>query len=177
MKYYETLYILNPNYEEQRIQDIIGDVNKEAEKIKYSVINHRVWGKKKLSFSISKQKYGTFILLQFETTDSSTLIELETYIKLNKNIMRSQTVKLDERPEVYLEETRKDDVGQSIDEDSKSDVESQEKSESDEVADPEPEKETEYSDSEEDSIKISKPELESKETQEDSPEDEEKEEE
>lgn len=115
MRYYETLYIVNPNYEENRLQDIIGDITKEIEKYKFSVVNHRVWGKKRLAFSVSKHKYGTYILLQFETADTKPLSNFETYLKLNKNILRSQTVKLEEKPEVYLEEIRKDDKVESDD--------------------------------------------------------------
>ncbi len=67
MRYYETLYIVNPNFEENRLQDIIGDITKEIGRFNFSVINHRVWGKKRLAFSVSKHKYGTYIMLQFET--------------------------------------------------------------------------------------------------------------
>ena len=109
MRYYETLYIVNPNFEENRLQDIIGDITKEIGRFNFSVINHRVWGKKRLAFSVSKHKYGTYIMLQFETNEAKHLSEFETYLKLNNNILRSQTVKLDVKPEKYLEEIRKDE--------------------------------------------------------------------
>ncbi len=143
MRYYETLYIVNPNYEENRLQDIIGEISKEIEKNKFSVINHRVWGKKRLAFSVSKHKYGTYILLQFETAEPKPLPDFETYLKLNKNILRSQTVRLDNKPEVYLEEIRKDDKLEPNDSPPAITSETSDEAVSDDNANSEPESEAE----------------------------------
>lgn len=104
MRYYETLYIINPNFEQERIDHILDDVSREVDKLKFSTINHRVWGKKRLAFSIDKHKYGTYILLQFEAQESSHLADLKQFMKLNKLIMRSQIVRIDKKPEVIEEQ-------------------------------------------------------------------------
>jgi ribosomal protein S6 len=72
MRYYETLYIVNPNFEENRLQDIIGDITKEIGRFNFSVINHRVWGKKRLAFSVSKHN----ILKKFGRMKKKFLIRL-----------------------------------------------------------------------------------------------------
>ncbi len=70
----------------------------------FSIINHRVWGKKRLAYSIQKHKYGSFILLQYETELAENLDRFERFMVLQKPILRNQTVVLDVRPEVHVEE-------------------------------------------------------------------------
>jgi hypothetical protein len=63
-----------------------------------------VWGKKRLAYSIEKHKYGSFILLQFETESITNLADFERFMILRKTILRNQTVKLSVKPEVQSEE-------------------------------------------------------------------------
>lgn len=114
MRYYETLYIINPNFEQERINRVLDKVSQEVNKLKYKIINHRVWGKKRLAFPIEKHKYGTYMILHFEMEDYSRLAELQTFMNLNKTILRSQTVCLDKKPEVYIEKTVVEDSKEDL---------------------------------------------------------------
>jgi len=104
MRYYETLYIVNPNYEQERFDSVLKTVGEYIEKEKVSIINHYTWGKKRLAYPIQKHKYGTFILLQFESEKVDFLSEYEQFLRLNKAVLRHQTVRLDEKPEIHVEE-------------------------------------------------------------------------
>lgn len=99
MPYYETLYIVNPNYEQERLDEIIQNVTRESKKHKLKTINHRIWGKKRLAYSIANHKYGTYMLFQFETDNSADIQELDRFLKLHQAIIRSHTIRLDRRPE------------------------------------------------------------------------------
>ena len=66
MSFYETLYIVDPNLENKSLEKTMIEIGKELEKTKSKIINHRVWGKKRLAYSIERQKYGSYILIQFE---------------------------------------------------------------------------------------------------------------
>ena len=105
MKYFETLYIVNPNFEQRRLDTIIKDVEKNV--VKFSrVIGHNIWGKKRLAYQIDNQKYGTFVLLNFETEEGSGIAGFESYMKLNISVLRAQTVRLKSRPtEAVLEKS------------------------------------------------------------------------
>lgn len=107
MRYYETLYILNPNFEQEKNDDIVKEVGERINKSS-QVINHRLWGKKRLAYSIEQHKYGTYMLLQFETDEVKGLEDFDNYMKLNKSILRFQTVRLSEKPEVFVEEIVED---------------------------------------------------------------------
>ena len=98
MRYYELLYIVNPNIEEDKTNTIIDEIGKEIEKYKVSIINHNIWGKKRLAYPIKNNKYGIYILLQFGADQFEFLKEFERYLILSKSVIRHQIVKLDEEP-------------------------------------------------------------------------------
>jgi len=110
MRYYETLYIVNPNLENEALDITMGEIGNELEKSKSKLINHRVWGKKRLAYQIENQKYGSFILLQFEGGEQNQMNEFNTWMKLNNSVLRHMTVALDEKPEVYVEEVKEKPV-------------------------------------------------------------------
>jgi small subunit ribosomal protein S6 len=106
MRYYETLYIVNPNLENEALDITMGEIGTALGKTKSKLINHRVWGKKRLAYQIENQKYGSFILLQFEGGEQNQMNEFNTWMKLNNSVLRHMTVALDEKPEVYVEEVK-----------------------------------------------------------------------
>ena len=110
MRYYETLYIINPNLENEALDITMGEIGTALGKTKSKLINHRVWGKKRLAYQIENQKYGSFILLQFEGGEQNQMNEFNTWMKLNNSVLRHMTVALDEKPEVYVEEVKEKPV-------------------------------------------------------------------
>ena len=108
MRYYEILYIINPNFEKDKINNTMAEVTRKLEETKSKIINHYTWGKKRLSYPIKNQKYGTYVLLQFEDGDRIKMDDFDTWMKLENLIMRHITIKLDNRPEV-IEESNEND--------------------------------------------------------------------
>ena len=100
MRYYETLYIVNPSFEKERLNKIIETINDEFDKNKVKVINHYVWGKKRLAYPIRKHKFGIYIMIHFESDDRQFLMNFGMFLKLNTSVMRHQTVRLDKQPDV-----------------------------------------------------------------------------
>ena len=114
MLYYEILYIINPNFEKDKINNTMAEVTRKLEETKSKIINHYIWGKKRLSYPIKNQKYGTYVLLQFEDGDRIKMDDFDTWMKLENLIMRHITIKLDNRPEV-IEESNENDKKLEID--------------------------------------------------------------
>ena len=108
MRYYEILYIINPNFEKDKINNTMAEVTRKLEETKSKIINHYIWGKKRLSYPIKNQKYGTYVLLQFEDGDRIKMDDFDTWMKLENLIMRHITIKLDNRPEVNEESNEND---------------------------------------------------------------------
>ena len=109
MRYYETIYIVDPNLENLVLDKTMDEISKELEKTESKLINHRIWGKKRLAYQIEKQKYGTYVLLQFEEGSQEKMIDFSTWMKLNNSIIRHMTVLLDVKPEIYVEESKKEE--------------------------------------------------------------------
>ena len=109
MRYYEIVYIVDPNLENTVLEKTMIKIGNELEKTKAKIINHRDWGKKRLAYKVSNQKYGSFILLQFEIKDLSKMKEFDSWLKLNSLVLRHMTVSLEQKPERYVDKTKVDE--------------------------------------------------------------------
>lgn len=98
MRYYETLYIVHPDYEEQRLNGVQREVDQRVAKNGGSIIDSYVWGKRRLAYPVSKHRYGTYMLLNYET-DKPFVSELNQWLELHEAILAHITIHLDEKPE------------------------------------------------------------------------------
>ena len=105
MRYYETIYIIDPNLENAVLEKTMNQIGQELEKTKAKIINHRDWGKKRLAYQVAKQKYGSFILLQFGIDDLSKIKDFDQWLKLNSLVLRHLTVSLDQKPKKHTEKS------------------------------------------------------------------------
>ena len=105
MKFYEIIYIVDPNLEKIVLEKTMAQIQDELQKTKAKVINHREWGKKRLAYQIANQKYGSFILLQFELNDLTNMEDFNRWLKLNTLVLRHMTVALKEKPKKYVEKS------------------------------------------------------------------------
>tara|TARA_B100000965_G_scaffold39803_1_gene29279 strand:- start:11 stop:484 length:474 start_codon:yes stop_codon:yes gene_type:complete len=94
MAYYETMYIVHPALEAGRLKDLILSVESTLKELGGKTHNIDAWGKKKLAYPINKEKYGMYVLLQFEA-DGSKNKELNTTLDHNTNILAYLTTKID----------------------------------------------------------------------------------
>ena len=115
MRYYETIYIIDPNLENSVVEKTMNQIGQELEKTKAKIINHVDWGKKRLAYQIAKQKYGSFILLQFETDDLSKMQDFDQWLKLNNLVLRHMTVSLDQKPKKHIEKSTANESEENVD--------------------------------------------------------------
>ena len=76
MMYYETMYIVHPAIESGRLKDLILSVEKNMLNLGGQTCAISVWGKKKLAYSINKERYGMYVLFQFKSDEDSILHDL-----------------------------------------------------------------------------------------------------
>ena len=103
MRYYELIYILNSNVERKKIDQVMKDIGSRLEKTDSKIINHIVWGKKKLAYPIKGNTYGNYILLHYEGGDNNKLHEFDAWLKLSGLAIRHMIVKLEEKPDIVKE--------------------------------------------------------------------------
>tara|TARA_Y100001936_G_scaffold159893_1_gene156195 strand:+ start:229 stop:651 length:423 start_codon:yes stop_codon:yes gene_type:complete len=104
MNYYEILYIVNPNFERKKIDDAMKEIEDRLKKTKSKIINHVIWGKKKLAYPIQNHKYGTYIMAHYNGGDKNGLDEFNSWLKLSDLVIRHMIVRLDSEPDVIDKE-------------------------------------------------------------------------
>ena len=131
MRYYELIYIVNSNAERKKVDQVMKDIEVRLESTGSKLINHTVWGKKKLAYPIKGNTYGTYILIHYSGGNNEKLNEFDSWLKLSGLTIRHMIVKLDKEPEVvesFSDTDSEDDSDKKKDE--KSDDQKTEKEES-----------------------------------------------
>ena len=103
MNYYETLYIVHPALDAGRLKDIIMGVEDSLKKMGGDPLAIELWGKRKLAYFIDKQKYGTYVLVQYNGEGKCTsnfAVELEH----NPNILAYLTTSIEKEKVIEQEE-------------------------------------------------------------------------
>ena len=112
MGFYETTYILHPALQEGRLNDIVKTIQKKAEALGAEILYSDNWGRKKLAYLIDKEKYGTYIFLQYKLSELSNLKELSSEFEHNPNVLRYLNIKIDK--EDVFETSKKEDDSKPI---------------------------------------------------------------
>ena len=94
MNHYETVYIIHPALQEGRLNDIVIKFHNKLEKLKGKILYVENWGKKKLSYPIDKQKYGTYILCQY-SLNGEFIKDVSQELALSPNVLRYLTTKIE----------------------------------------------------------------------------------
>ena len=94
MSYYETMYIVHPALEAGRLKDLILSVESTLKDFGGKTHTIETWGKKKLAYPINKEKYGMYVLFQFEV-DGTKNKEFNTTLDHNTNILAYLTTRIE----------------------------------------------------------------------------------
>lgn len=93
MRYYETLYIINPDLSDEEYRDVVAKMNGVIEKEKGVIIRVEEWGKRTLAYEVKKFGKGTYVLLQY-CGESGIVGELKREMSLDERVIKFQTIKL-----------------------------------------------------------------------------------
>ena len=100
MNYYELLYIVNPNFEGKNIDDTMKKIEKRLNKTESKIINHVIWGKKKLAYPIQGHKYGTYVMVHYNGGNKNALDEFNSWLKLSDLVIRHMIIRLEHEPSI-----------------------------------------------------------------------------
>ena len=100
MRYYEILYIVNPNFERKKIDETMKEIDSRLTKTKSKIINHIGWGKKKLAYTMQGHKYGTYILVHYQGGNKDKLDEFDSWLKLSDLVIRHMIERIEKEPDV-----------------------------------------------------------------------------
>ncbi len=102
MRKYETIFILDPDLEEEQTQSVIEKVKGIITQTNGEILKVEDWGKRKLAYEVKKKSKGHYFLIHF--VGSPTLLpELERNFRVMDSVIKFQSVRLDERQASFAE--------------------------------------------------------------------------
>ena len=95
MANYESVLIARQDLGAAQVNTLVSDLSEVIKKEGGEVVKIDNWGLKNLAYRIKKNRKGHYVLLNI-VTPSSAISEYERLIRLNEDIIRYMTVKVDE---------------------------------------------------------------------------------
>ncbi len=93
------LFIIHPNYEQDRLNTVVSAVKKEISDKGGKILKVDDWGKRKLAYLINKQRYGSYILMYFEV-DPEIIQEIYAWMEIQSQVLHQMIIRLEEKPEL-----------------------------------------------------------------------------
>jgi small subunit ribosomal protein S6 len=96
MRKYETIFILDPDLEDEQALSVIEKVKGIITQTNGEILKVEDWGKRKLAYEVKKKAKGHYLLIQFSGSPA-LLSELERNFRVMDAVIKYQSVRLDER--------------------------------------------------------------------------------
>jgi small subunit ribosomal protein S6 len=93
---YECMHILDSNRYARDPSGVQESVDSTVTKLDGEILVSRLWNEQKLAYLVDGHRKGTY-WLSYIRIEGSRLVEMERAFQLNDNVLRSLTLRLDER--------------------------------------------------------------------------------
>ncbi len=90
MSKYETVYILEPGFDEARTEEEATKVSGWIKDLGGEVVEVQKWGKRRLAYEIDRKRDGVYTMIVWEGA-GALVKELERRMRLNESVMRVLT--------------------------------------------------------------------------------------
>ncbi|MBC8479128.1 MAG: 30S ribosomal protein S6 [FCB group bacterium] len=95
MRYYETMIIIHPALDSARLKEIIVGMQENLSRKGGEVRTTELWGRRRLAYIIDKQRYGTYVLLQY-AGEGIRSVDFNVDLEHDPNILAYMTIKIEE---------------------------------------------------------------------------------
>jgi small subunit ribosomal protein S6 len=96
MRKYETIFILDPDLEEEQTQPVVEKIKGIITQANGEILKVEDWGKRKLAYEVKKKPKGHYFLIHF-VGSPALLSELERNFRVMDTVFKFQSVRLDDR--------------------------------------------------------------------------------
>lgn len=117
MRFYELIFIVRQDVSSADVDKVIDDFTKLINDQNGAVVKTEYWGLRTLAYEINNNKKGHYVFMGLHA-DNSVVVEVERKLKLNENVIRFLTIKvdkIDETPSPILKEKQQVDTENTID--------------------------------------------------------------
>jgi small subunit ribosomal protein S6 len=98
MPHYEHVYIVRQDVTPQAVEQLTETLKGVVEQTGGTLVNHEYWGLRNLNYRIKKNRKGHYVLMNLDAPPAA-VNELERQQKINEDIIRYLTVRVDQAPE------------------------------------------------------------------------------
>jgi len=98
MPLYETIFIARQDLTEKFVKDMAGNFAKVVNDNGGELKNQENWGIRTLAYKIKKNRKGHYTLMHFDAP-AKAILEMERQMKLNEDVLRYMTLRIEELPE------------------------------------------------------------------------------
>lgn len=95
MAFYETVFISRQDLGDAQVKDLTDMASKIIKDLGGKVLKVEQWGLKTLAYKINKSRKGHYTLIESDAPGPA-IIELERILRLNEDVMRYITIRLEE---------------------------------------------------------------------------------
>ena len=92
---YETVFITHPDLEEADLKKSLKKFKDIIKKEKGKLVHEHLWGRRRLAYQIANQNHGVYHIWYLQAT-GAILDELQTQFRYSDEVLRFQTVKVDD---------------------------------------------------------------------------------
>lgn len=95
MPFYETVFIARQDLSDAQVKAITEAAEKVITDGKGKVVKTENWGLRTLAYKINKNRKGHYVLIETDSP-APAVLEMERTLRLNEDVMRYMTIRLDE---------------------------------------------------------------------------------
>ena len=98
MSFYENLFVVRPDLTQAKVDELTAKYAKVIADKGGKVAKQENWGLRDLAYKIQKNRKAYYVLTYIEAP-AAAIIEMERLMRLDENLLRYLTTKIDEIPE------------------------------------------------------------------------------
>src|SRR5712692_3231766 len=95
-RYYDLVFIVRPATPEEEIKKVLTVIEHTCAEKGGKIEKTEHWGTRKLAYRVAKHREGIYVHQEIRTTHGELIAELERRLRVQDNVIKYQTVRLDE---------------------------------------------------------------------------------
>jgi small subunit ribosomal protein S6 len=95
-RYYDLVFIVRPATPEEEIKKVLTVIEHTVAEKGGKIEKTEQWGTRKLAYRVAKHREGIYVHQEIRTTHGELIAELERRLRVQDNVIKYQTVRLDE---------------------------------------------------------------------------------
>lgn len=88
---YESVVVFNPRLSDSQIKDEVKKVESVLAANQATITGVDTWGKKEAAFSFNKQRFGYYVVFNYEAANHEAPNALQSVLRINESVQKFQT--------------------------------------------------------------------------------------